>query len=172
MPRPSITWIISDTHFHHNAMVTLCGRPPDFTARTIRNMRHVLAAQDILIHLGDVILYQYPTLKEILDSIPCTKVLVMGNHDRKPAGWYMRHGFAYAADMIVRGEVMFSHAPVDVLPAGVTLNVHGHLHNTGRVPPPLPRGERRLFCLENEGYGPVKLQSFLANCGEDGRCLT
>lgn len=162
MPRPSIKWLITDTHFNHDAMVTMCGRPPNFKDLIIKNLRHNLAEQDMLIHLGDVIFYQYDTLKEILDSIPGTKILAMGNHDRRSAGWYMRHGFHFAAEMFQIDDIVFSHKPIYPLPSSVRLNIHGHWHNTMHhgLPDFYDPNKYRLLAIENTNYMPVKLVEF------------
>ena len=163
MPRPSKTWVISDTHFYHEACVEFCNRPVDFTEQTLKNMRRVIAAQDTLIHLGDVIFYRYSTLALMLARVPGKKILVMGNHDRKSVGWYMSNGFDFAADMIVRDDVIFTHRPLRDFPSGVNINVHGHLHNTGHRPTEEwydPGGRHRLFVLEHH-YKPIELNSFL-----------
>lgn len=162
MPRPSIKWLITDTHFFHDAMVTLCGRPSNFGDLIIKNLRHNLASQDMLIHLGDVIFYQYPKLKEILDSVPGIKVLTMGNHDRKNADWYMRNGFHFASEMFQIGDIVFSHKPISPLPSGVRLNIHGHWHNNRHhLPPDFYNQEQyRLLALEEVNYMPIKLSEF------------
>lgn len=129
----------------------------------LRNLRYLMAAQDVLIHLGDVIFYEYPKLKAMLDSVPGTKMLVMGNHDRKAKGWYMRNGFAFAADMIVIDDVLLSHKP-QPLPPWIRLNVHGHWHNATH------RREEsesfydpkrhKLLAVEFTNYKPVRFDEF------------
>lgn len=162
MARPSITWLIPDTHFYHDNMVISCGRPENHTDITIRNLKQHMAPQDILIHLGDVIFHRYHELKSILHSIPGTKILTRGNHDKKPIGWYMRNGFNFAADMIQIGNIAFSHKPISPLPSGVRLNIHGHWHNNRNVvrPPFYNDQQYRLLALEDIGYKPVQLNSF------------
>lgn len=162
MPRPAQTWLITDTHFYHDAMVELCGRPTDFNERIIKNLRQQLAPGDTLIHLGDVIFYKYPDLAGILDSIPGRKVLTMGNHDRKKASWYMRNGFHYTCTMIVIDDVLLSHKPVEVLPTGVRLNIHGHWHNTGHHGRPAwhTPETHRVLAIENTGYKAVLLAEY------------
>ena len=84
--RQSISWLITDTHWNHDAMVTLCNRPVDFGSRLMSNLRHMLAPQDLLIHLGDVIFYKYPDLLDMMNSINGRKILLMGNHDAPVMG--------------------------------------------------------------------------------------
>jgi calcineurin-like phosphoesterase family protein len=163
MARPALDWLITDTHWYHEAMVDLCGRPADFSERLIAQLRHHLTPQDRLFHLGDVIFYQYPRLKEILADIPGTKILLMGNHDRRSPGWYARNGFAFVADMIVVGDVLLSHKPVEICPSGVRLNVHGHWHNNIHHPRPdwYEESRYRLLSVEATNYKPVKFMEFV-----------
>lgn len=151
MPRPAITWVTSDTHFYHDALVGM--RPEGFTDLILREFKRHLLPQDTLIHLGDVIFYKYPALKGMLDLTPCRKILTLGNHDRKKRGWYERNGFHAAVDGFLLGEIWFTHKPD---PGRFPLNIHGHLHsNTG--------GETdcrcRLVALEYTGYKPVNLEA-------------
>lgn len=129
MPRCSITWIITDTHFNHDAIIKACNRPIDVDKLMIRNMKQLCAKQDVLIHLGDVIFYNYGSLKETMDQIPCRKMLIRGNHDRKSKSWYLHNGFDFACDAMVWDDVLFTHKPADVFPSGVLFNIHGHWHN-------------------------------------------
>lgn len=160
--RPSIDWLITDTHFFHDAIVELSGRPVDFAEKVICNLKHVVARQDTLYHLGDVIFYRYPELSSILGQVPCRKVLLMGNHDRKSRGWYMRNGFDYAADLIVLDHVMLSHKPIESFPDGVTINIHGHWHNNEHHKRPAwyDPGRYRLLSIERTNYRPAKLWDF------------
>lgn len=122
---------------------------------------------DTLYHLGDVIFNNYPLLNDILAEIPGKKILLMGNHDRKKRGWYMRNGFDYAADMIVEDDILLSHKPVEYFPDGVRLNVHGRFHDTDhrRHEPQYNDWynelQYRLFAIEYTDYKPVKFNEFV-----------
>lgn len=163
MPRPSRTWLITDTHFYHKLMVELCGRPTNFNELILKNLRHLVAKQDTLIHLGDVIFYKYPELKGMLDSVPCRKFLMMGNHDHKSKGWYMRNGFDCVSDQMVWGNVLFSHRPLEKFPSGVVFNVHGHFHNIGhrKAESWYDTAVYKVLAIENTEYKPVLLSQFL-----------
>ena len=119
MARPPITWLITDTHFYHNKMVSEVGWPADYLQKIIGACAFYIASQDILFHLGDVIFYKYGELNSILGRIPGRKILLRGNHDRKSNGWFMRNGFDFVADQIVLGDVIFSHKPLMSFPSGV-----------------------------------------------------
>ena len=166
MPRPAIDWLITDTHFFHDRVVEFTGRPDDYVDVIMASLRHLVASQDTLYHLGDVIFYRYERLKEMLDSVPGKKFLVMGNHDRKSRGWYCRNGFDGAFNAIQLGDVLLTHRPVRPLPVGVRLNVHGHFHNCGVERDADARDwydplVHRLLAIEYTGLKPVKFQEFV-----------
>lgn len=169
MARPSIIWLTTDTHFNHNILVKGGYRPAGFESLIIKNLRHNVAEQDILIHLGDVIFYQYPYLNTLMDQIPGKKILVMGNHDHKSRGWYIRNGFDYATDMLVQDNVLFSHRPQPDLPPWIKLNIHGHLHTSNHRPKErkLATGDKyHLISLEENDYMPVNLATILNTKGD------
>lgn len=86
MKRPYKNWLITDTHFYEDFLVEVCGRPQNFTKLIISNIKSVIAKQDVLIHLGDVIASKFESfLLSLMSDIKCkTKILVLGNHDKKP----------------------------------------------------------------------------------------
>lgn len=125
------TWLITDTHFFHDKLIELNGRPSNFHDRIIKNWKRLVRPQDRVIHLGDVILgtNEKPSLRPVLEDLPGTKILVMGNHDKQSVTWYMRNGFAFACESLVFKNVLFTHKPAQSLPIGIEWNVHGHFHN-------------------------------------------
>ena len=44
-------WLITDTHFGHNNMVHLCGRPQNFTRLIMDNWRKMVANTDTIIQV-------------------------------------------------------------------------------------------------------------------------
>lgn len=140
-------WVIADTHFNHENIKHYQCRPHDFNEVIIRNWNKAVAYDDVVIHLGDVILGrdQEQALPSIMATLPGKKILCRGNHDPKPAEWYMARGFDFACDYYVYRDLAFSHAPLTPLPfrslssspQPVRLNVHGHFHrpkdNVGKV---------------------------------------
>jgi calcineurin-like phosphoesterase family protein len=134
-------WIIADTHFYHENIKRYQGRPDDFNEQIIRNWNKLVAYDDVVIHLGDVIfgLDKEKRLPSLMASLPGKKILCRGNHDPKQAEWYMEHGFDFACDYFVYKDIAFSHAPLTPLPPqtlvsdgrSVRWNIHGHLHKGG-----------------------------------------
>ncbi len=166
MPRPVITWLLADTHLYHDVMVTEAGWPKDYYNRLFKQCKHLIAPQDTLIHLGDVIFYRYQMLPNFLDEIPCRKILTKSNHDHKSDHWYMTHGFDFVVDSFIRGNVMFSHYPQPVFPVGVTRNVHGHWHendHAGEAGYEYYDSKKHFkFSPEETQFAPVPLLNFLA----------
>lgn len=131
-------YLTTDTHLHHDQMVELCGRPENHTKLILDNWRKTVTEDDLTIHLGDVT-WNTTKLKEDLATIPGRKILIMGNHDEKPAEWYMKNGFDFACtdmSMEYRGhQLYFQHDPpkiatiaVDSFPPTARFFC-GHLHN-------------------------------------------
>lgn len=168
MGRPSITWLITDTHFYDDDLCdSFCGRPKDFTKLIIRNMKVLIAPQDCLIHLGDVIDKQESKLTDILDSIKCkSKILIRGNHDKKSDNWYLNHGFDFICDSMICGNIALSHKPLKDIPSGIKVNIHGHFHNFDwqkndkECAPYYNFSIHKLYALEYNGYKPVKMKEF------------
>lgn len=170
------TWVISDTHFHHNKMVEYCGRPKDFTAQLIKNWTKCVGETDLIFHLGDVGFYKKDDCGTLLKELPGNKILIRGNHDRHSIKFYLDHGFMAVMDTAVvhvcysQGgrhprnhyyRVILSHSPV-AIPEGVDFNLHGHFHNNNSyhweeelVKTLTPK--HRLLSVEELGYKPVPL---------------
>lgn len=128
MPRPSIDWVTADSHINHHRLQQILDWPTNWVDIWIKNWKYYVAPQDFVYHLGDVIFYDYPSLGSIIRQLPGTKILLMGNHDRKSRKWYIKQGFAYVADMIVLDDIVLSHKPLMIFPDGVKYNIHGHSH--------------------------------------------
>lgn len=177
----SKTWIIADTHFHHNKLVELCNRPEDFTDRIVKNWCKLVKPKDVVFHLGDVGFYKKKDCGDLLNKLPGLKILIRGNHDRYPVKWYMDNGFLAVMESAVvnvcfsRGRrgpnrhglnnhyfrVLLSHIPMPV-PEGVDFNLHGHFHNNGSTHWEEPLVEvltpkHRLVSVEECQYQPVWL---------------
>lgn len=169
--RNSIYWLITDTHFGaKNKMLEF--RPPDYGKLLISNCKKLVAQQDVLIHLGDVIDNGHKDLINILSSIVCkSKVLVKGNHDRKSNNWYLNNGFDFVCDSFTLDDILLSHIPQDNLPKNIRLNIHGHFHDNPeekieKHEPHImafyrPNKEKyKLLALEHVNYCPVDLMEF------------
>lgn len=150
------TWIITDTHFHHENLVNICNRPVDFTEQIIKNWQFMIKEEDLVIHLGDI------TWNDdlVIDKLHGRKILVKGNHDKKSNSFYMAHGFQFSCEsfsMYIGGmDIIFSHKPFIFHEHDI--NIHGHLHSLAQV---------KSICLhyplalEATDYKPILLGDIL-----------
>ena len=137
----------------------------DLTSR--ENCEKAVKGQDIVIHLGDVTWGNYDQLQSILSSLPGTKILIRGNHDKNHSNnWFIQAGFSLVAEKIQISKMIFSHVPIKLTEEEIKegiINVHGHFHNN-----PPHRWETELkkritnnhyiFILEDVNYAPISLE--------------
>lgn len=167
--RPAKRWLITDTHWNDPDIVNYCNRPENFGELIVKNCRKVVAPQDIVIHLGDVIFDRAGELDKYLSKIPGTKIMVRGNHDNRPDNWYITKGFAFVCDSLVLGDVVLSHIPLEKFSDGVRINIHGHFHNLDfRKNDPKVASYynpilHKLLAMEYTNYCPVDLVDFSRN---------
>lgn len=159
-------YIISDTHFNHDKIIEYCGRPKDHE-QLLRSGMYRIQSEDMLIHLGDICIGDDSRVhNEYIESLPCRKILVMGNHDTKSASWYMEHGWNFACDSFrlkYAGKIIhFSHKP-EAWDGVWEINVHGHLHNLGHRENEYKELKQwhRLYSPELMCYQPIELAKFI-----------
>lgn len=80
-------WFTSDTHAYHNNIIKYSNRPFDsveeMNQTMIDNINEEVAAQDTLVHLGDVCFGSLEKLKDFRNRINCNNIiLIYGNHDQ------------------------------------------------------------------------------------------
>ncbi len=142
-------FIISDQHFGHKNIIRYCGRP---FADTIENARFMYEAyqdtvgeDDVVVFLGDIAMFTKRTaepFKQMFRSFKGTKFLVRGNHDSKPASFYLECGFKSINDYHIVGDTMLCHYPLSNGDHPVLENIlrnhckrlyHGHTHERNVV---------------------------------------
>lgn len=156
-------YLTTDTHFGHKKMEEYCFRPKGFEEKIAKSLRR-LKEDDILIHLGDICIGSDEKWHAMyISTLPCKKILVKGNHDRKSNAWYLEHGWDFVCDRFdlrYRGvKVVFSHQPIDMLYEG-ELNVHGHFHD--KTEEDWQPGYKSLS-LERNNYQMYSLKALLKN---------
>lgn len=158
-------YCISDTHFGHEKMIELCGRPEGFESTILSNLRKIPSTA-ILIHLGDFCIGEderwHNEFMEATQHLRRT-ILVRGNHDHKSDNWYLKRGWDFVCNELItryfKKHILFSHRPSPI--AGyVDINIHGHLHNTGHHEQG-ECGNHHLLAIENTDYKPVSLEVIL-----------
>lgn len=128
-------YVITDTHFNHKKLIEW-GRPIDFEAQILTNLKKTVKPGDIIIHLGDVCIgrdnYWHLMFQSVLFGTK--RILVRGNHDGKSDSWYMDHGWNFVCNSF-KGRyfgknILFTHRPHSKN-EGIDINLHGHLHGNG-----------------------------------------
>jgi len=152
-------FIITDTHFgHKNLGEKYQSRPADFETRIIRSWQQMIADEDMVLHLGDVVVGKTEDWRLIIPELPGRKVLILGNHDKQPVRWYMKNGFDFCCHQFYWEmfglRILFSHEPL--FSEEFDLNIHGHLH-LGRHLEYKCDERHYLFELESSGYQPRTL---------------
>jgi calcineurin-like phosphoesterase family protein len=166
--KPSKTYIITDTHFFHNRIVTdFCFRPKNFHDLIINGWKNTVNENDVVFNLGDVTWGTKDQLLHIMQQLPGTKILVRGNHDRSYSNnWFIEAGFSAVLEKAQVSGVILSHFPAilnkEEIERGI-INVHGHFHNNDpkRWEPKLKEritDNHFLLSLEDVGYTPVSLE--------------
>lgn len=161
-------WLISDTHFGHDKLWQLFGRPKGFEEFILSNLHKIVQPDDVLIHLGDICKGDDAEWHERLGRLPFTRWLVRGNHDGKTVSWYLDHGWEFVGETftlhIGGKEILFSHIPRH--DTGYDLNIHGHFHNsTHRSDEPEMRAikndKQLCISIERNNYRPYNLKTLI-----------
>ena len=160
-------WIISDTHFNHQAIIDEFEmRPADFKQRIIKHLLRCTKPWDIIIHLWDVIFDDNKELKTILWGFQDRQlILVKWNHDTKTDSWYRFQWFHFVCerfDIRYGGkDIIFTHIPIRTYKHW-QLNIHWHLHS-GWGSRWSYKKDAMHFCYsaERQHYQPLSLNSIL-----------
>lgn len=165
------TWVISDTHFNHAAILTFkdyAGKPPrvfdsvdHMNECMFDNWNSVVAPEDTIYHLGDVLfgMDKDKWLAENFNKLNGKKHLILGNHDNPKFLAPYFQSIALWKDMSSDG-LLLSHTPQHESTLAEShrfgtdpvLNVHGHIHSN-----PSPEGPYKCVCVEQTDFKPVNL---------------
>jgi calcineurin-like phosphoesterase family protein len=129
-------YIISDTHFSHEEIIGITGRPfgsvEEMDKVILDNINEIVAPDDTLIHLGDVGFGSWKKIQDYVEKIKChNKFLIMGNHDKHLSSQMWREiGFQEVSQwpIIYDDWYIMCHEPIFVeinSPFGI---VYGHTH--------------------------------------------
>lgn len=162
-------WLITDTHFNHTKMIAENVRPNNYNELIVENWDDVVAQDDVVYHLGDILFGSKKECGNIIKQLKGTKFLIKGNHDEKPDEFYLEHGFSGVFEaVILTGGILLSHAPRQ-LTDDITINIHGHFHNDDHRKDNRYYAfyeqilEDRHYCLaiEDTNYSPVLLEDIV-----------
>jgi calcineurin-like phosphoesterase family protein len=166
-------WLTSDLHIGHNNIIKYCNRPfkdiAEMTEMLITNHNAVVAADDLVIDLGDFSLDERrvaPTLKRMNGK----RILVVGNHDQchpvhrgaeAAKKRYLEAGFqevVVSMDMEIGGEkVHIHHMPYNAD------EIHGNKWEKWR-----PVDDGRWLC-HGHTHGLWKEKGRMIDVGVDAR---
>ena len=166
------TLIIADTHLFHENIIAYTNRPLNHNQLIIFNWNTIVSPEDIILHLGDVILAPTKIMRDIAPLLTGKKYVIKGNHDsrrklrnhmgfstvaRSSFTWKNnRRKYHYARSK--KYGVIFSHEP---LPTGYLrkrhiVNIHGHIHNRETID-----NMHINMSVEVRGYRPYKFSEIL-----------
>ena len=131
-------FFISDTHFGHENMLHFTNyddtrmRPFDSIEELdelmIQNWNEMVKPGDKVYHLGDVF-YKSSNPDNIAKRLNGDKVLILGNHDRREAQWYLKYFRDVRGTNHIDGNYLLSHFPIHPDSKGrFVRNLHGHIH--------------------------------------------
>ena len=172
------TWVISDTHFNHAAILTFkdyAGKPPrvfdsvdQMNECMMDNWVDCVGPNDTVYHLGDVLFGgdKVIWLENNMHKLPGKKHLILGNHDNPKFLAPFFKSIALWKDMSDMG-LLLSHTPQHASTLAEShrfgthpiLNVHGHIHSN-----PSPEGPYKCVCVEQTDFKPVNIDE-LTNVG-------
>lgn len=153
-------FLISDTHFGHEKIITYCNRPfknvEEMDETMIDNWNNVVRDQDIVYHLGDVF---FNTNSNWHLRLRGHKRLVLGNHDtaKDPI---IQNFFEkiFVWRIFKEHEMILTHVPMHPFslrekPNIQYTNVHGHIHDKSIQ-------EKDYLCVsvEHTNYAPISIE--------------
>lgn len=161
-------YIIADTHFSHENVIKFENRPflnaEEMDRVMIDNWNKKVNENDLVFHLGDVIVGKTSVANRILPRLNGRKILILGNHDRFTKTKWRRLGFEPYQRYFLQ-DYLLTHIPVDEEPLHVAVesgflkgNIHGHTHKSNSHLNP------NLYiccCVEWINYTPILFENLI-----------
>lgn len=167
LARGKNVWLWSDIHFNHKNICSHANRPflslTEMHDSLIKGYFSVVKEDDLVIWGGDISFGNFQYVNQIINEMPGTKALIIGNHDfnfknMKPVNYNcFQYINSVATFMLDNQEIVMTHYPLDLkhLPEGV-INIHGHTHQH-------LMGPRRInMSVEHTDYKPKNLTTFIS----------
>lgn len=169
-------FVISDTHFSHNNVLTFKGkdgtliRPlfqnvEEMDEIIINNWNAIIKPTDIVYHLGDVAFGGKNTLSRIMPRLTGHKRLILGNHDSDDMTLLTPHFEKIMSwrkfTKEFKRKILLCHYPLHTSAFRYTANenslcVHGHIHEKVVGDPIYVN-----VCVERTGYKPVAIEDIV-----------
>ena len=140
-------WIISDTHFNHNKDFIWKARGfnsvEEMNETIIKNWNDVIQPDDVVYHLGDVMLNDNDGGLKILKNLKGKIHIIIGNHDTDSRIELYKNCYnvvevVYATRIKYKGKSFYlSHYPtltsnLQTNPDKTIYNLFGHTHSTDK----------------------------------------
>ena len=167
-------YLLSDTHFAHQNIISYSNRPFVNTASMdnaiIQNWNSVIGKDDIVYFLGDFTFGDKDNIMKYASQLNGHKHLILGNHDRQKQ-LYLDAGFesVHKGTFLHLPEyspkcIFLTHKPKIDLEAGC-VNIHGHIHD--HKLDPLMFNVENYFnvSVENINYTPIRLEEIIRRMG-------
>lgn len=149
-------------HFGHKNIITYENRPfaniNEMDEELIKRYNDVVREEDKVFILGDFSFYGKQKTSEICNRLNGKKILIMGNHDLKPAKYYRDCGFYESIHypIIFEGFWILSHEPVYINENMPYANIFGHVHSSKIYSDYSPQSF--CACVERWDYAPVSFK--------------
>lgn len=142
------TFFVADHHFWHHNILTFKSKAgtlirdgfediDDMHDFIIEQHNKVVAPDDKVYFLGDVVMRNTAKWFKILEGMNGTKILIKGNHDNAKLSIYQQHFKDVRATHLLKAvvtkkinfKVILSHIPIHPESLGKNFNIHGHIHD-------------------------------------------
>lgn len=157
-------WVTADQHFNHGNIIEYENRPfsdvEQMNKFLIEAWNSTVTKDDKVIVLGDFGFGGSDFIRDTLDRLKGSKILIRGNHDQsRSIKKWIELGFqsVYDYPVIYDTYYILSHAPLATLTeCGHFYNVFGHVHGN----PAIDTVTKSGFCVsvERHQYKPVLWQ--------------
>ena len=170
-------WLISDTHFFHEKILTFTDGATGELIRGSRfanvtemnecmadNWVSTVKKDDIIYHLGDVMIGPKEEFLTLFNKLPGRKRLILGNHDdakflvqnnvfQKVLMWRMFPEMGLLLSHVPLHESSLRHGNPHDPNVKTMLNVHGHIHQNLS-----PTINHRNVSVEAINYTPINIE--------------
>jgi calcineurin-like phosphoesterase family protein len=124
----------------------------------IKNWNDTVSGDDTVYILGDFAFGDKDEVRRLCQSLNGRKILILGNHDTQPAGWYRNCGFDEASPwpVIIEGFWILSHEPLYINENMPYANIYGHVHGNPTYKDFC--SQSICVCVERTGYRPIDFE--------------
>lgn len=162
------TYIIADTHFCHERVIRYENRPfanaDEMDEKMIENWNRIVDEDDLVIHLGDVGIFNASQAESILPRLNGRKLLIRGNHDSFTKTKWEKLGFRMYERYFL-DDYILTHKPVNETALSTAVssgllkgNIHGHTHSQNDH---LDEDLYKCCSVEFIDYKPVLWSNFI-----------